>query len=203
MAKAATAPAGAFFANWRQNIIYIGFVVIFIVFALTLNDKGFLNPNNLLNIVRQTAMIAVMAVASGAFGGTSDVPTGPDGTIGPCSRFTTTVTTKVYANFDLRARTLTFTAEADLLVWWHADTVPQVQGAYHRLRASDLGRSLEPVWSVVGLHRPSEFNREHVPSFLAGAPALEYVCVYPFVRSYDWYVLDPAEGHALLMQKWL
>lgn len=63
MAKAATAPSGAFFANWRQNIIYIGFVVIFLVFALTLNDKGFLNPNNLLNIVRQTAMIAVMAVA--------------------------------------------------------------------------------------------------------------------------------------------
>ena len=63
MAKAATAPAGAFFANWRQNIIYIGFVVIFVVFALTLNDKGFLNSNNLLNIVRQTAMIAVMAVA--------------------------------------------------------------------------------------------------------------------------------------------
>jgi len=63
MAEAATAPAGAFFANWRQNIIYIGFVVIFVVFAITLNDKGFLNPNNLLNIVRQTAMIAVMAVA--------------------------------------------------------------------------------------------------------------------------------------------
>jgi ribose transport system permease protein len=63
MAKPASAPAGGFFANWRQNIIYIGFVVIFLIFALTLNDKGFLNPNNLLNIVRQTAMIAVMAVA--------------------------------------------------------------------------------------------------------------------------------------------
>lgn len=50
-------------ANWRQNIIYIGFVVIFLIFALTLSDKGFLNPNNLLNIVRQTAMIAVMAIA--------------------------------------------------------------------------------------------------------------------------------------------
>ncbi|ESY71788.1 ABC transporter permease [Mesorhizobium sp. LNHC252B00] len=49
--------------NWRQNIIYIGFVVIFIIFAITLHDKGFLNPNNLLNIVRQTAMIAVMAIA--------------------------------------------------------------------------------------------------------------------------------------------
>jgi ribose transport system permease protein len=50
-------------ANWRQNIIYIGFVVIFLVFALALHDKGFLNPNNLLNIFRQTAMIAVMAIA--------------------------------------------------------------------------------------------------------------------------------------------
>jgi ribose transport system permease protein len=50
-------------ANWRQNIIYIGFVVIFVVFAITLYDKGFLNPNNLLNIFRQTAMIAVMAIA--------------------------------------------------------------------------------------------------------------------------------------------
>jgi ribose transport system permease protein len=37
--------------------------VIFVVFALTLRYKGFLNPNNLLNIVRQTAMIAMMAVA--------------------------------------------------------------------------------------------------------------------------------------------
>lgn len=49
--------------NWRQNIIYIGFAVIFVIFAVTLNDKGFLDPNNLLNIVRQTAMIAVMAIA--------------------------------------------------------------------------------------------------------------------------------------------
>ena len=55
--------ANALIANWRQNIIYIGFVVIFVIFAITLNDKGFLNPNNLLNIVRQTAMIAVMAIA--------------------------------------------------------------------------------------------------------------------------------------------
>ncbi|MBS1303469.1 ABC transporter permease [Loktanella sp. SALINAS62] len=63
MANAVSAPGRALFANWRQNIIYIGFVVIFLIFAVTLGDKGFLNPNNLLNIVRQTAMIAVMAIA--------------------------------------------------------------------------------------------------------------------------------------------
>lgn len=53
----------SFAANWRQNIIYIGFIAIFVIFAVALNDKGFLTPNNLLNIVRQTAMIAVMAIA--------------------------------------------------------------------------------------------------------------------------------------------
>ena len=54
---------GTFLSDWRQNIIYIGFLVIFVIFAITLNEKGFLNQNNLLNIVRQTAMIAVMAIA--------------------------------------------------------------------------------------------------------------------------------------------
>jgi ribose transport system permease protein len=48
--------------DWRQYVIYAGFVVIFIFFSITLNDQGFLDPNNLLNIVRQTAMIAIMAV---------------------------------------------------------------------------------------------------------------------------------------------
>jgi len=50
-------------ANWRRHIIYIGFACIFVVFAVTLRNQGFLNPNNLLNIVRQSAVIAVMAVA--------------------------------------------------------------------------------------------------------------------------------------------
>jgi ribose transport system permease protein len=49
--------------DWRQNIIYVGFVVVFILFAITLSDSGFLSANNLLNIVRQTASISIMAVA--------------------------------------------------------------------------------------------------------------------------------------------
>ena len=37
-------------------------MVIFLVFAATLGGKGFLDPNNLLNIIRQTAIIAVVSV---------------------------------------------------------------------------------------------------------------------------------------------
>ena len=49
--------------DWRQYVVYAGFIVIFVFFAATLADKGFLDPTNLLNIVRQTTMIAVMAVS--------------------------------------------------------------------------------------------------------------------------------------------
>lgn len=49
--------------EWQKNIIYIGFVAVFILFALTLGDSGFTHPNNLLNIFRQVATISIMAVA--------------------------------------------------------------------------------------------------------------------------------------------
>ena len=48
--------------DWRRYVIYIGFVVVFAFFAVLLGDQGFLSPNNLLNILSQTATIAVVAV---------------------------------------------------------------------------------------------------------------------------------------------
>ena len=91
-------------------------------------------------------------------------------------------------------------ADADLMVWWHGDSVEAVQRAYHRLRASDLGSHLVPVWSVVALHRPAEFNKGHIPAFLAGEEPRGYLCVYPFVRSYEWYVLPDAERREMLIE---
>ena len=49
--------------EWQQNIIYIGFAAVFILFAVLLADSGFTSTNNLLNIFRQTATISIMAVA--------------------------------------------------------------------------------------------------------------------------------------------
>jgi ribose transport system permease protein len=49
--------------DWRRYVIYIGFVVVFLFFAVLLGDQGFLSANNLLNILRQTATITVIAVA--------------------------------------------------------------------------------------------------------------------------------------------
>jgi len=91
-------------------------------------------------------------------------------------------------------------ADADFMVWWHAPHVETLQSAYHALRRTDLGRRLLPVWSQVALHRPAEFNKGHVPAFMSGEQAQAYVCVYPFVRSYEWYLLPEEERRAMLVE---
>jgi chlorite dismutase len=91
-------------------------------------------------------------------------------------------------------------ADADVMVWWHAPSSDDLQEAYARLRRTALGRSLDPVWSVAALHRPAEFNKGHVPAFLADEEPRGYVCVYPFVRSYEWYLLPDDERRALLAE---
>jgi len=91
-------------------------------------------------------------------------------------------------------------ADADLMVWWHAPTPEDLQEAYARLRRTRLGRALEPVWSVMALHRPAEFNKSHVPAFLAEEEPRRFVSVYPFVRSYEWYLLPDTERRAMLAE---
>jgi hydrogen peroxide-dependent heme synthase len=91
-------------------------------------------------------------------------------------------------------------ADADLMIWWHAATSDALQDGYSRFRRTALGSHLQPVWSQFALHRPAEFNKSHIPAFLAGEEARSYLCVYPFVRSYEWYLLPDAERRAMLAE---
>jgi len=91
-------------------------------------------------------------------------------------------------------------ADADFLVWWHGPSADDLQEAYGRFRRTSVGSACEPVWSVLALHRPAEFNKGHIPAFLADEEPGDYVCVYPFVRSYDWYLLADEERRAMLAE---
>lgn len=91
-------------------------------------------------------------------------------------------------------------ADADLMIWAHAGSAEQLQSAYHRIRRTSFGRRLAPVWSQMALHRPAEFNRSHLPAFLADERAHAYVAVYPFIRSYEWYLLEDDERRRLLAE---
>jgi ribose transport system permease protein len=48
----------------RSYVVYVAFLLILGFFAITLHDDGFLSSTNLLNIVKQTTPVTVMAVAT-------------------------------------------------------------------------------------------------------------------------------------------
>lgn len=49
--------------EWRNYIVYFAFAAVLVYFSITLFSQGFLTIGNLLNIVRQTATISLMALA--------------------------------------------------------------------------------------------------------------------------------------------
>ena len=93
-----------------------------------------------------------------------------------------------------------FRADADFMLWWIAPTAEDLQETYGRFRRTRLGHACEPVWSAMALHRPAEFNKSHIPAFLADEAPGRFVCVYPFVRSLEWYLLPDAERREMLAE---
>ncbi|MDR5701519.1 hydrogen peroxide-dependent heme synthase [Agromyces aerolatus] len=91
-------------------------------------------------------------------------------------------------------------ADADLMIWLHGATPEGLQWALRQLRRARLLRALLPTWNAMGVHRDAEFNKAHVPGFLRGIEPKSWLTVYPFNRSYDWYLLDPAERSRMLAE---
>jgi hydrogen peroxide-dependent heme synthase len=90
--------------------------------------------------------------------------------------------------------------DADLLLWLVGPTADGLQDALIAFRRTALGRALSPFWSAIGVHREAEFSKDHAPAFYRGEEPRGYVSVYPFVRSYDWYVLPPDERARMLAE---
>ena len=93
-----------------------------------------------------------------------------------------------------------FRPDADLMMWWLAPSPEGLQEALAAFRGSALGRRLELAWTFMGLVRPAEFSPDHLPAFLRGEEARRFLCVYPFVRAPEWYLL-PREERAEMLRE--
>ena len=91
-------------------------------------------------------------------------------------------------------------ADADLMVWLHGEDPAALQAALRRLRRTSALREASITWSAMGVHREAEFNKRHVPGYLRGEAPREWLCLYPFVRSYEWYLLPEQERSAMLAE---
>jgi len=87
-------------------------------------------------------------------------------------------------------------ADADLMFWLTGPDAAVLQAALRTIRRALP--TLLPTWNALGVHREAEFTRAHAPAFLRGLPAKGWLSVYPFVRSYEWYLLPEDERRAML-----
>ncbi len=93
-----------------------------------------------------------------------------------------------------------YRAESDLMLWLAAPSADTLQSQLVALRRPFRALGLEPFWTAIGVHREAEFSKTHVPAFFAGEPARRYACVYPFVRTHEWYLLQPERRRDLLIE---
>jgi chlorite dismutase len=91
-----------------------------------------------------------------------------------------------------------FTPTADLMVWWIGEKVDDIQELLVAFRRTQLGRCLEPEEAFLGITMPAEFTKDHQPAFVQGKEPKPFICVYPFVRTPEWYLLAPEERGSML-----
>lgn len=89
-------------------------------------------------------------------------------------------------------------ADADLMVWLHGEVPEAIQAGWRRLLRTAALSGLVPVWNAMGMHREAEFTKNHSPAFMRGKAPEQWLTVYPFVRSYEWYLLPEAERRQML-----
>lgn len=87
---------------------------------------------------------------------------------------------------------------ADLMVWLTGDEPDTLQEAVRKIRRQPLLAGTRQVWNAMGVHRDAEFTRNHAPSYARGLAPEKWVCVYPFVRSYEWYYMNPERRAEML-----
>jgi chlorite dismutase len=96
--------------------------------------------------------------------------------------------------------TVGFRADADLMLWLVGSSPEDVQRFLVEFRRTGAGRLMDLSWTFMGVVKPAEFVADHRPAFVKGVPAKTYLCVYPFVRTPEWYLLPAEERGAMLRE---
>lgn len=92
-------------------------------------------------------------------------------------------------------------SDADVMIWLVGASAEGLQQAVRDIRRTELFSNTEITWSAMGVHREAEFAKNHIPSYMrASLEPKQWVCVYPFVRSYEWYILPEEERGRMLRE---
>lgn len=93
-----------------------------------------------------------------------------------------------------------FRADTDAVFWALSESPDTLQQVAAGLRKTAFGRATEMSWTFLGMTRPPQFVHDHSAAFQKGLPPLKNLCLYPFVRTADWYFLPVEERGRMLRE---
>lgn len=91
-------------------------------------------------------------------------------------------------------------SDADLMLWVHGTDFGAIQDLAVALRKTGLGSYLTEAYVYTGMVPQSRYAPEHRPAFTKGAAPREYLSMYPFVKSHEWYQLPFERRRALMAE---
>ena len=91
-------------------------------------------------------------------------------------------------------------AGVDLILWLVADECDAFQQLAGEIHRSSAGRLLALRYVYLGVASMSQYDPEHSPAFLRGLAPKQFLSVYPFTKTTEWYLLPYEERRALMVE---
>lgn len=94
--------------------------------------------------------------------------------------------------------TVGFRHDVDMILWFTTQDPDALQRLAVDLNKSDLGPSLDMRYNYIGTAGSSQYDKTHGPAFLKGQPPKDFLSVYPFSKTPDWFLLPFEERRDMM-----
>lgn len=96
--------------------------------------------------------------------------------------------------------TLGLRHESEFMIWTISSSLENIQVLSSKIYTTILGKYIEPVSTFLSLTRKSVYSNQVKRGFEMDQDPLQYVIVYPFIKSREWYLL-PFEERKEMMEE--
>lgn len=96
--------------------------------------------------------------------------------------------------------TLGLRHESEFMIWTISSSLENIQVLSSKIYTTILGKYIEPVSTFLSLTRRSIYSNQVKRGFETDKEPLQYVIVYPFIKSREWYLM-PFEKRKEMMEE--
>lgn len=95
---------------------------------------------------------------------------------------------------------LGLSAHCDMILWGVSPTLASLHDLAIKFDKCPIGRRLTMVQSYIGIGGMSLYDPTHGPAFVKGDEAKQYLSVYPFAKTPEWYLVPFEERRRLMVE---